>query len=111
MANKNVTSIESIAGLIAGSEISGKVLIDIAREANMKLFRIASNNKNRGYGWEVVQRIDGLSDAELHEINQAASQEVFLRTVGKGIEATRKNAQVLEFAPRKVARPSASKAL
>jgi len=70
-----------VVNLLLGDCLSDKALMDIANAANRQIFQIASNNKNRGYGYEVAERIKGLSDADLHAITVAATMETWMRTL------------------------------
>ena len=71
----------SLVSLLMGDCLSHKALMDVAQAANMQIFKIATNNPNKGYGHEVAQRIKGLSDADLHVITVAATMETWMRTI------------------------------
>ena len=61
--------------------VDHRALLAMSYSIQLRLFEIASNNQDRGPGYDMASKIKYLSPADLYVVNVAASQEVWLRTL------------------------------
>jgi hypothetical protein len=79
-ADALVMTIPELCRAVTSGEIVGQNFTDLAFAVNQYQFMGALQSKQRGYGYEVAQKLKDVSDADLYAINVEASQQVWLRT-------------------------------